>query len=366
MMQFKKSPVIFDEDSHSYQLGDKKLLGITGLIHSILGLGVYPDASEHVKDFIIPRAGSRGTAVHHAIQTYDQIGIKQTTQIVHTRYGCRERDNIYCIDESWDVSAELESYIRHMQENGFRPLANELTVSDNKRYASQIDNVWQKDTTGGIWLVDTKTNNLKLYPLCGYFIADYFNNGEDALKEYLSWQLSIYAELFEAENSGLKVEGLACNWLKADAAAFWIIERKPSYLVNELLNTVYFFGDKGPVYFHHDVSLFGIDVNRPVKAKESTPILAPDVIDYFTSLLKTYKETEAKLEEAKKALRAAMTTHNVKSFDFGTFSATVASDSTTSSFDSKRFKQEHADLYAQYTSQKTKKGGLTIKLKDND
>ena len=62
MMQFKQSPVIFDEDSHSYQLDGKRLLGITGLIHSILGLGVYPDASEHVKDFIIPRAGGRGTA----------------------------------------------------------------------------------------------------------------------------------------------------------------------------------------------------------------------------------------------------------------------------------------------------------------
>ena len=66
-MQFKKSPVIFDEDSHSYRLGDKKLTGITGLIHSILGLGVYPEAEPYVKDFIIPRAGSRGTAIHHAI-----------------------------------------------------------------------------------------------------------------------------------------------------------------------------------------------------------------------------------------------------------------------------------------------------------
>ena len=40
MMKFKESPVIFDEDSHSYHLDGKRLLGITGLIHSILGLGV--------------------------------------------------------------------------------------------------------------------------------------------------------------------------------------------------------------------------------------------------------------------------------------------------------------------------------------
>lgn len=364
MMKFKQSPVIFDEDSHSYHLDGKRLLGITGLIHSILGLGVYPDANEHVKDFIIPRAGSRGTAVHHAIQTYDQLGIRQTTQIVRTRYGCRERDNVSYVDETWDVGSELESYIRHLQ--GFRPLANELTVSDNVRYASQIDNVWLNESTGGIWLVDTKTNNIKLYPLCGYYNPNYFNSGEDALKEYLSWQLSVYAELFEAENPGLNVEGLACNWLRQDNAALWVIERKPSELVKELLATTYFFGDNGPVYFHSDLTVFGIGSTIPAKREEMTPIVAPDVVDYFTTLLKTYKETEAKLEEAKQALRAAMTTHNVKSFDFGSFSATIGADSTSTSFDAKSFKKDHPELYKQYASTKPKKGGFTIKLKDND
>ena len=364
MIQFKQSPVVFDEDSHSYQLDGKRLLGITGLIHSILGLGVYPDASEHVKEYVIPRAGSRGTAVHHAIQTYDRIGVRQTTQIVHTRYGSMERGNAYYVDETWDVTAELDAYIRHL--DGFRPLANELTVSDNIRYASQIDNVWLCEKTQGIWLVDTKTNNIKLYPLCGYFNASYFNSGEDALKEYLSWQLSIYAELFEAENPGIKVEGLACNWLKPDNDALWFIERKPPELVRELLSTEYIFGDNGPIYFHHDLSVFGIGSGLPAGQKELTPIIAPDAVDYFTHLLKTYKDAEAKLEEAKKALRAAMTVHNVKSFDFGAFSATIAADSATTSFDSKSFKKDHPDLYKKYSSQKSKKGSFTLKLKDND
>lgn len=364
MIQFKQSPVIFDEDSHSYQLDGKKLLGITGLIHSVLGLGVYPDASDHVRDFIIPKAGSRGTAVHHAIQMYDQLGIRQTSQIVRTRYGCKERDNISYVDETWDVSAELDTYIRHL--HGFRPLANELTVSDNNKWASQIDNVWLREQTGGIWLVDTKTNNIKLYPLCGYFNLNYFTTGEEALKEYLSWQLSIYAELFESENPGLKVEGLACNWLKPDNAAFWIIERKPSELVWELLSSEYFFGDDSPVYFHPDLSVFGIASDLPAEREEKTTIVAPDVVDYFTTLLKTCKEAEAKLEEAKTALRAAMTAHNVRTFDFGTFSATISADSMSTSFDTKSFKKEHPELYKKYATSKSKKGSFTIKLKDND
>ena len=139
MMKFKQSPVIFDEDSHSYQLDGKRLLGITGLIHSVLGLGVYPEADAYVKDFIIPKAGSRGTAIHHAIQTYDQLGIRQTIQTVNTRQG-----DHYEIME-WDVSQELDNYIRHL--NGFEAVANELTVSDNEKYASQIDNVWRRIDT---------------------------------------------------------------------------------------------------------------------------------------------------------------------------------------------------------------------------
>lgn len=360
MMQFKRSPVVFDEDSHSYQLDGKRLLGITGLIHSILGLGVYPEADDYVKDFIIPRAGSRGTAIHHAIQTYDQIGVMQTTQIVHTRYGCRERDNIQYKDEEWDVSQELYSYIRHLE--GFEAVANELTVSDNDKYASQIDNVWRRKDTGGIWLVDTKSNNIDLYPLCGYYNAKYFNSGAEALQEYLSWQLSVYAELFEAENPGLKVEGLACNWLRKDKAEFWVIKRQPAELVKELLTTEYMFTDNGPVYFHHDQSVFGINTNLPTVTETSVPAIVPeDVITYVSNLIALEKDTKARLEEAKKGLRMAMEQHGIKSWDSGRFKATIAADSERAVFDTAQFKKDHPDLYDQYTTRKTTKGGFTLK-----
>lgn len=353
MIQFKQSPVIFDEEAHSYMLGEKRLLGITGLIHSILGLGVYPEADPYVKDFLIPKAGSRGTAIHHAIQTYDELGIRQTIQSVNTRQGDR-----YEVME-WDVSRELDNYIRHL--NGFVPLANELTVSDNDKYASQIDNVWQRVSTNGIWLVDTKSNNLDRYPLCGYFNPAYFNNREDALKEYLSWQLSIYAELFEAENPGLKVEGLACNWLRQDRAAFWVIERKSPELVKEILSTEYMFTDNGPVYFHHDQSVFGITPNLPATNQETIPIVPEDVISYVADLIKLEQETKAKLDEAKKALRMAMEQHGIKSWDSGMFKATIAADSIRATFDSARFKKDHPDLYEQYITNKPTKGGFTLK-----
>jgi hypothetical protein len=364
MITLKQSPVAFDEESHSYRLGDQRLLGITGLIHAILGLGVYPDADDFIKDNIIPRAGSRGTAIHHAIETYDKLGIMQTLQTVTTHYGCRERDNERIVDEQWDVTEELQNYIRHRK--GFTPIANEHTVSDNLKWASQIDNVWLRDDTQEIWLVDTKSNNISLYPICGYFRDDYFTSGEDALKEYLSWQLSIYAELFEAENPGLKVAGLACNHLRKNEANFWVIERKPSSLVQLLLLATYTFDEYGkPTYFHPNQAEMIGNIEIPVpQPTQQVAIIAPDVVKYVAELVKQADELDAKLKAVKEQVRKAMETHNVKSFDSALFKATIAADSTSNSFDAKRFQEENPDLYKKYLKTTTKKGGITIKLKN--
>lgn len=363
-MELKKSPVVFNEEDHRYQLGDKRLLGITGLIHSILGLGVYPDADPYTKDFVIPKAGSRGTAIHHAIQTYDEIGIRQAIQTVHTKYGCKERDNVQYKDEVWDVALELDNYVRHLE--GFEPIANEYTVSDHVKWASQIDNVWRRKETQGLWLVDTKSNNITLYPTCGYFIPNMFATGEEALREYLSWQLSVYAVLFERQNPGLKVEGLACNWLRKEDAAFWIIERKPDDLVLELLSSDYLLSDNGPIYFHRDVSVFGIGKRVPHKAEPQVPILPEDVISYVGALARNCQELSNKLDEAKTAMRKAMEEHGIKKFDNPVFVATIAKDSMTESFDAKRFKAEHPELFKQYVTVKPKKGSFTLKLKSDD
>ena len=364
-MKFKQSPVSFNEETHTYMLGEKRLLGITGLIHSILGLGVYPDASDYTADFVIPRAGSRGTATHHAIQTFDELGVPQTVQTVRTKYGCEKRDNVRYVDETWDVSHELMCYIEHRDKCGFEPLANEHTVSDENKWASQIDNIWLRKETGGIWLVDTKTNNIDLYPTCGYFRDNEFMSGKEALKEYLSWQLSIYAELFERENPEMKVEGLACNWLRKDDAAFWVIERKSRALVKELLTTDYIFTDNGPTYFHHDPSVFGIS-STPAVVEEKVPVVPEDVVGYIADLLKEEAELKAKMDAAKKALRAAMEENQVKSFKCDRFTASLSADSTTTAFDTTAFKKAHPDLYKSFLVEKTRKGSFTLKQKIDD
>ena len=54
----------------------------------------------------------------------------------------------------------------------------------------------------------------------------------------------------------------------------------------------------------------------------------------------------------------------IKSWDSGLFRATIVADSETVSFDVKRFKADHPDLYDRYSTKKIKKGGFTLKNKD--
>lgn len=329
MIQLKESGVVFHEESHTYELEGKRLSGITSLIHDVLHLGVYPDASDFVRNVAIPRAAEYGTSIHKAIEFYDVCGLRNTV------YPGRFNE--------WDVSDELDTYIRHQE--GYDPVANEYTVSDNVRYASQIDNVWQKKKTGGIWLVDTKSNNL-----------DYYPGGEEALKEYLSWQLSIYAYLFERQNPGLNVEGLACNWLRKKDGAFWIIERKCDAEVSVLLETEFTFDDDGNIRFV---------VCEEVCASEETEkgLMTGEAVQFLVQILRKQEELDNIVKDMKGKLMLAMKEAGVKSWDAGVFKVTYCPESSSTQFDSTRFKKENPEVADRYMKTVNKSESIRITLR---
>lgn len=333
-----QSKVTFMEEPHGYHLGNKRLSGITTLLHDVLKLGVYPNASDYVKAVAIPRAGEYGHAVHKAIETYEDLDIKMTS-FPNTFDG-----------GEWNVAAELDGYIRHR--SGFRSIATEYTISDNRKWASNIDNVWQKKETEGLWLVDTKTNNLMYYP-----------GGEFALKEYLSWQLSIYAYLFERQNKGLKVEGLACNYLRGEKNDFWNIDRKPDTLVETLLeHTICTENEDGTFTYS---CLYADRLQQAVQTTPPVQLIVPeDTIMAVYDVKQRYEQAKAELDKLATALRAAMEVNNMKSWDSGYFKATIATDSVRETFDTKKFKADHPELAEQYITKKAVKGGFTIKLRD--
>ena len=343
------SPVVFEENPHGYWLEGKRLSGVTGLIHAILDLGVYPDANDFVKQVAIPRAGAYGSAVHKSIELYDEIGVKDTkhpaVEVVTKSYGTQ-------VFGPFDVSQELETYIRHKE--GFRPIANEYTVSDEEQYASNIDNVWEKIATGGDWLVDTKTNNL-----------DYYPGGKEALKLYLSWQLSIYAYMYERQ-TGRKVEGLAANWLRHDEGEFWIIERQPDDFVEALLKHTKATFNYGWKYeWTGDPDMLSIMKGTALPANvQENDIVTKQTIETITNLLRRAAEIEQAMDAFKKGLKAKMIENGITQFDCDGFKATISASSIVTTFDSKKFKQDHPDLYHEYSKQSARAGSFTIKLKE--
>ena len=335
-----QSEVVFNEETHRYLRGDAELSGITGLIHAVLLLGVYPDASDYVKKVQIPKAGYYGTCVHKAIQAWDELGIELTQfpEKEHPTAG---------ILPAQDVSAEL-AYYRKAKPRACKTIASEFTVSYGN-FASQIDAIWC-DKEGGIYLVDHKTNNL-----------DYYPGGAEGLKEYLSWQLSCYAFMFEWQ-TGLKVKGLIGNWLRKGAGELWRIERKPDELVQKLLSTEIIKQEWGGfTYYNPEMQVFAAKVEevKPVATTTDALAVPVDVVSAITTLLRAEKAAKAMKEKLRELMEAA----GVTKWECPEFTATIGKPSETTTFDSKAFQADHPDLYEQYLKTTTRKGSFTQKLK---
>jgi len=74
-------------------------------------------------------------------------------------------------------------------------------------------------------------------------------------------------------------------------------------------------------------------------------------------------DSKKQLEEMKVRLKNAMLENGIKSWDAGLFTATIAKDSISNTFDTTKFKAEHPDLYEQYIKQSVRAGAFTLKLK---
>ena len=336
-----KSAVVFDEASHTYRRGTAELSGITGLIHSVLQLGVYPEANEFVKKVQIPKAGYYGTCVHKAIQAWDELGIELTQfpEKPHPTAG---------ILPAQDVSEELAYYRNKVKPRKCRTIASEFTV-DYGNFASQIDCIWADDEDN-IYLVDHKTNNL-----------DYYPGGAAGLQEYLSWQLSCYAVMFEKQ-TGYKVKGLLGNWLRKGAGDLWRIERKPDEQVLRLLATDIVPDGHGRFAYINpemQVPVVATDETVPAAATTGSVVVPDDVISAIAALLRAEKAAKA----MKERLRSIMEEHGIVKWECEQFTATIGKPSETTTFDSKAFQADHPDLYEQYLKTTTRKGSFTQKLK---
>lgn len=211
---------------------------------------------------------------------------------------------------------ELSNYIKAVQDYPFlaNHVASEYLVTDRQQYASAIDKIYD-DGEGGVILADIKTT--------------YTLN-----TEYVSWQLSIYNYFFSMLNPSINVSHLYAIWLRGDKVKIVEVKRQSIDDVKMLLYT------------------------------DDTP--TPLTIDFDEEELINLKieADEAKKAYDKKRLEVQhyMVDMAAKQIVGNKCKITIKEDSERISFDTNRFKADHPDLYQEYTTKSTVKGGLLITI----
>lgn len=295
MITLNQSPVIFNELDHTYTLDNKSLNGVT----SILNRQLFADKYSGISDEILNKAAEYGKGVHESIELYDSLGIGEDEDAV-------------------------KSYIKLCQKEGLTRLDNEYLISDNDYVASSIDVVFDDCS-----LADIKTTS-------------------HLDEEYVSWQLSIYAYLFEKQNPDLQANRLLAIWLpKARYGKPKVVEvsRKP---VSEVIRLIE--ADKaGQQYV-------------PSVASSTEITIANDVVQEVIRIERELKELKDKQTELREGLLKQMQDHNIKSFKTDGLSLTRKLATTKTSLDSKMLQEKYPEIYNECLKTSEVKESLLIKI----
>ena len=303
-VQLKDSGVLFDEEQHTYLLGDKYLSGITGMLQRQF----FPNEFEGIPQYIVDQAAKYGTSVHQSCEDFDHSWIN-------------------------DGTVEVQDYIQICKDYKLQHECSEYTVTDGKDWASRIDKVYRvSDDTFD--LADIKT----------------YGQMTPEKLEKARWQTSIYAYLFELQNKKAKVRNLFIihlrNKQKKDGswdhiAEIIFVNRIPSEICEELLAT-----DLRGEQF---VNPFGIP--DEYKAQEAE----------IRELIQTKAEVEERLSQIKAKILEDMTAKDVKLWATDTMRLTRKLPTTRTAFDLVRFKKDNPNLnYDDYLKESQVSGSLLI------
>jgi len=300
MTELAKCGVVFNQESHTYHLGDKQLGGITPIVK-----WMFPDTYGNVSQDVLEKAAERGSFIHENIELADSLGV--------TTRQCPEA---------------LE-YVKLRDEWGLKALENEYLITDGKDLASSIDIVFDDLSLADIKCTSkVHVDNVRL-------------------------QLSIYAYLFEKMNKGLKAKRLLVVWLPKEQYGkpkIIEVERIKTADIKKIL-TAYLAGEPNTAF----LPLFG--------QKNELQVVGKDVLLQIDTVERQMAELAKKQKELRETLRTAMELNGVTKWETDYFKVSLGKDGTSTKFDAKRYQSEHPDLCAPYMVETATKGRFTFTLK---
>lgn len=298
-MELVNSTVIFDPEAHTYHTPEGvELQGITGMLHRQL----FPDEYRDVPQHILDRAAQRGHTVHQLCELADDLGITP-----------EEPDGL--------------AYVRLRDEMGLVYRASEYLVSDNRRFASAIDKVYEEGDDA-FTLADVKTT---------------YRLNED----YVRWQLSIYAYLFELQNPGARVVRLLALWVRDGRASAFPMERIPSNIVTSLL----------------EAEAEGRQFVNPLSMPSTLPEKYRQMEQSIAEIDRQARYWTERKKELMDGIMREMVSAGAYSWEGERIRLTRKKDAIRRSFDQKRLEKDHPDIYAAYVTESPVAGSVTLKIK---
>lgn len=305
--QLNNSNVIYIEDTHEYFTPEfKKLHGITGFINDQL----FPGKLNGIPESVLYLAAERGKRVHEECENIDNEGIEAE-------------------------SKQGENYLRLKSDLGLTHIASEYIVTDNEFIASPIDKVYLGRYSNSVILGDIKTT----YKL-------------DML--YLSWQLSIYAYLFERQNPYLIVDHLLAIWLRGDDNDTIVpVERIPDKEIEIFLKCC----KEGLSYADNCSEDFYVAKLNDLPAKIN------NVEESVYQLLEMQKTLDEQMNNFKSQLLELMKEAKADNIKGDLMSITRKKAYQRESFDAKALKEKYPDVYDEFVKVSNVKESIQIKAK---
>lgn len=304
MIKLKQSSVLFNEEQHTYMLNGQSLSGVTSIIHQY----IFPDMYAGVSQTILDKAAERGSRIHKNIELL-QSGVITPSDV-----------------------EEIKPFVEATKNLCF--LESEYLVSDNQSVASCIDLVGEDNN--GIALYDIKTTSV-------------LNT------EYLQWQLSIYAHLFEKQNEDLHVVALNAIHIRNGECRIIPIKRLSEDYVVALLEA-YRNGDNTFPNPLHEM---------PAELEEM--IAEYGEIELALAEVKAAQEPlDARKKELQETIADMLRDKGLQKLETDTVKITVGKDTEKESFDLKAFRSSNlfnAEKYGGFIKTTKVKGRVTITMK---
>lgn len=298
MSNLKFSKVAFDELKHEYWLGDQQLKGITGIIHQYICKDKYNGVSKATLD----AAADKGKTIHKEIEL------------------------MLCGFPILDKAPEIDNFIKLQLQNSIVFIESEYLVSDEQHFATKID------------IVDSQHN---LYDIKTTYELD---------KEYLAWQLSIDAYLFELQN-GFAAGKLYGLWLREDKCKLVEVQRIDNAIIKSLL----------------DAAAKGEEWQKPTNTlaltEEQQQQLATlaQIEDAIIELDRQKDELADKKKQLCDFFKELMDANAVNKIETDRLRITRIADSEKTTVDTDKLKAE--GIYSQYTKKVATKGYVKIAIK---